>query len=327
MLKEVLNLRFSNINKKKFQSDEKKTKTLKSGSSGRSGDIYRSKVDSDTDDEDHVELVLLRRTNTGAWGRAAGGVISTGSTHKRGLSSFGGSRSSIGSNIGGIGSASRSSLSGHRGSISETVAALTAQRSSLSSGSLLSTRASTSSRPVPNRVNSSGTSGRPSSTAGSASSSSRPQNRRGSGLSLTSLGFSGNSGVSHSLDAADEYRSGFPSVPEKEGGSGSFGVEKRLECANRASIISTSGVDSSKGRVSITGCDEEKYEEESCDGVVTRLLDRGNVIRQDERTGVRSIGINMMKCASWVNTKVNKVRIYQTLYIIFKMAGSEVSSI
>ncbi|KAF2364850.1 hypothetical protein FHG87_004397, partial [Trinorchestia longiramus] len=77
VLKEVLNLRFSNLTKKKLQSEEKKNEAGMSSSSSRK-DALPNKGDSDTDDEGQVELVFVRRTNTGAWGRAAGGVISSG---------------------------------------------------------------------------------------------------------------------------------------------------------------------------------------------------------------------------------------------------------
>lgn len=306
VLKEVLNLRFSNLSKKKVHEVNKNEAGMSSSSTRK--DVYHSKVDSDTDDEDQVELVFVRRTNTGAWGRAAGGVISSGGGHKATSRSSFGSRSSVGSNIGGIASASRSSLS-HRGSISETVAAITAHRSSLSSGSLLSSRTS-SSRPVSCRASNvavGSSSVRPNSTVSSGTY--RPQNRRGSGLSLTSLGISSNVASSglytggYSLDSAEEFRSAINESCEKESSTVISGGDRRKESLSKASSF---GVGNEKtSRVGgLSGSEEEKYEEESCDGVVTRLLDQGVPVLQDEKTGVRGIGANIIKCASWVSTKV-----------------------
>lgn len=310
VLKEVLNLRFSNLNKKKIQSEEKKNEVGMS-SSGTRKDALHSKGDSDTDDEDQVELVFVRRTNTGAWGRAAGGVISSGGVPKPPPRSTFTSRASVGSNIGGLGSASRSSLSSRRGSISETVAAITAHRSSLSSGSLLSSRASTSfgsSRTGTGRISNAGvgsSTGRPNSTA---SAGNRPQNRRGSGLSLTSLGISGNvassgygntglsgGGGTFSLDEGDETKGSAEDFPGNEtNNSGATVADRRRDSANKAT-----------GRINISASEDDKYDDESCDGVVTRLLDRSILARPEDKGSVRILGANMLRCASWVTTKVS----------------------
>lgn len=304
VLKEVLNLKFSNLNKKKFHGEATKNEAGMSSTASRK-DVYHSRIDSDTDDEDHVELVFVRRTNTGAWGRAAGGIITSSSSgHNKPNRSTFGSRSSVGSNIGGIGSTSRSSLS-HRGSISETVAAITAHRGSLSSSSLLSSRTS-SSRPATCRTSNVSSSGpRPNSTTSTGTN--RAQNRRGSGLSICSLGISSNVASTtnapysggFSLDSSDEYKTALSCDKDT---SGVLPSNERRKSVIRATYIS-SGHDRSNRAGTVS--EDDKYEDESCDGAVAHLLDRGVTVRPEETTRVHVIGANMMKCASWVGTKVS----------------------
>ncbi|KAF2364851.1 hypothetical protein FHG87_004398, partial [Trinorchestia longiramus] len=127
------------------------------------------------------------------------------------------------------------------------------------------------SRQGPGRLsNPASSSGRSNSTAGAGTH--RPQNRRGSALSLTSLGHSGNvatsgigntslSGGTFSLEEGDEDNNGGrapASGGHEQTGAVSSTGDRRRDSGNRATV-----------RVNTAGSEEEKAEDESCDGVVT----------------------------------------------------------
>ena len=297
---EIIDLPCSTLERTKPDTKENKNEAGMSSAASRR-EVYRTKVESDTDDEDQVELVFIRRTQPNTWSRAASGVVTSAGDSRLPKNRRGSvwSRSSIGSNIGGISGASRASFS-QRGSICETVAAITAHRSSLSSGSLLLARANAK----PGAIRSGNASaavglGRQPSTA-----TNRPQYRRGSGLSISSLGVSsnlGSIGLSNttktgglSLDSSDDFKCAISGSVDKESSKSINGNERQNDRTQKNERLRR-----------IVASEDEKFDEESCDGVVTRLIDRGTPLQRDERSKGSRISSNMMRCASWVSTKVS----------------------
>ena len=308
VLREVLNFKQANFRKKKaFSVDYKNDHTIANPISARR-DLCKLKLDYDSDEEEQVELLYVRRTIPGAWSRPAGSTVSWAGNKSNTHGSFG-SRSSISSNFGGIGSATRNSLS-HRGSISETVAALAAHRSSLSSSSLLC------SRNVPKCLSRSANTSFTLTSSSSARKTSvnlvrdvsrPPGNRKGSGLSLTSLGFNSNlaanSGVDNlnytgglSLDSSEEFKnilSGNCADRETYSRFSNLNVERKFERFKKYSAS-----------LAVEGSGEERFDDDG-DGAVTRLLENSELPPYYDGRKEGSLGSSMLKCTSWVSTKVS----------------------